>query len=109
MFRGGDYVDKQGFNDLRGKPGHNYMNTDDIAGARPKKHFQPTTKGMMHQAGANIMDNNMMSAAGVKQVAAPGQRGISDVWSMGQQYEKYEPKQERNPLMTKDINGEKRN
>ena len=48
MFRGGDYVDQKGFNDLRGKPGYNYMNTDDIAGARPKKHFLPTTKGMIH-------------------------------------------------------------
>jgi hypothetical protein len=30
MFRGGDYIDDPGFNDLKGKPGYNYMDVGDI-------------------------------------------------------------------------------
>ena len=32
MFRGGDYIDDPGFNDLKGKPGYNYMDVTDIIG-----------------------------------------------------------------------------
>lgn len=42
MFRGGDYIDKKGFNDVQRNPGYNYMNTSDIPGARPKKLFERT-------------------------------------------------------------------
>ena len=30
MFRGGDYIDDPGFNDLKKKPGYNYMDVTDI-------------------------------------------------------------------------------
>ena len=63
MFRGGDYIDRTGFADITNKPGHNYMSTHDIPGAKPKKIF---SRGRMAEAGNAIMgDNNVMSAAGV--------------------------------------------
>ena len=30
MFRGGDYIDDPGFNDLKMRPGYNYMDVTDI-------------------------------------------------------------------------------
>ena len=30
MFRGGDYIDDPSFNDLKKKPGYNYMDVTDI-------------------------------------------------------------------------------
>lgn len=108
MFRGGDYIDNKNFADHRQKPGYNYMQTDDIEGARPKRLHQ--IKGSkMQSVGANIMDNRLMEAAGVKQVAPVGQRGIMDCWSMGEQYHHYQSKQERNPLSVADVNGPRRN
>jgi hypothetical protein len=32
MFRGGDYTNDPGFNDLKGKPGYNYIDVRDING-----------------------------------------------------------------------------
>lgn len=50
------------------------------------------------------MDNNQMLAAGVKKAPKEGQRGISDVWTLGQRSGGAEAPA-RGILATKDING----
>jgi hypothetical protein len=46
MFRGGSYIDQDGFNDLlRNKPGYyNPMDTSDIEGAQPRRLFLNRTE-----------------------------------------------------------------
>jgi hypothetical protein len=51
------------------------------------------------------VDNNQMLAAGVKKAAKEGQRGISDVWALGQRASAAEAPAARGILATKDING----
>ena len=105
MFRGGSYVDKQDFGNIIGKPGHNYMDTSDIAGAQPKKRFDSRQSRQLGGIGAQIIDNNSMAPAGSKKAVKLGQGSISELWSQGEQYHKIEAKNMRDPLSTKDING----
>ena len=108
MFRGGSYVDNKEFKDHENKPGYNYMNVEDIPGAKPKKLFQSRLNSMQN-VGQNIMtrDNLRMVPAGAKNIAPKGQRSINDCWSMGDY--RMESKQDRNVLATQDINGLKKN
>ena len=84
------------------------MDVSDIAGAKPKKLYPTKNYGIGSHANApHAFDNvNMMAAGGLKrQNEAPGSFMKMD----GVEYERYQSKQDRNPLNTKDINGDKRN
>jgi hypothetical protein len=99
MFRGGDYVDQRGFQDMAAHPGKNSLDISDIAGAKPKGLYPSKRFG---NVGANVIDNvTMVPAGGMKRDDSRG--AMNDVFNMGYQ------RQERDPLSTKDINGIKKN
>jgi hypothetical protein len=60
---------------------------------------------------ANILqDNTNMIPAGGLRINGSANNGLSDVFkSGGQDYDRYQNKQERDPLNTRDINGSKKN
>jgi len=101
MFRGGDYVDRPEFREAAAKPGYDSLDIRDIAGAQPKRRQELRSSHKLGGAGAQIVDSHLMDAAGRNKLP-PSQRGVSDVLDMG---ERYTPKQQRDALATRDING----
>lgn len=102
MFRGGDFVDKQGFREPQNKPSYS-LSTQDIEGAQPKSRqaYILRNSQRLGGAGAQIIDPINMDPAGQEKTPNGG-KGVSDAMNMG---EKYAPKGQRDALTTQDING----
>ena len=72
MFRGGDYIDKPDFADPPRKGQYYSLDVSDISGARPNRQFISRHSQKAMQAGAQIIDNNRMMAAGGKKPTKEG-------------------------------------
>lgn len=99
-------LDHIGYGDMQPNVGKNSMDVSDIVGAKPKQLYPSRRFG---NVGANVMvDNTRMAAAGgMKRDDSRG--AMNDVFNMGDQFNRIGNRNERNPLSTKDINGEKKN
>lgn len=84
MYSRTDYLENQNYKES--KPSKNTMDLSDISGAKPKRRFDSRHSQKLGEAGNMIIDNNMMVAAGVKQVSKNGQ-AVSDAFKMGYQYD----------------------